>query len=109
KGGTDVVVAVVGTELGLLAPRTYTMYAVVAMLTVLFSPPLMSFLERRAPPTEDERKRLDAEEAERRSYVPHIERVMVPLDRRLHSTLAASLVQRIATSKHEQGQIFDIT
>lgn len=109
KGGTDVVVAVVGTELGLLTTRAYSMYAVVAILTVLFSPALMQFLAAKSPPTEEEEKRLENEEAERRSYVTSIERVLVPVDKSLLPSLAASVVERIAQSKHEHGQLFDIT
>lgn len=109
KGGTDVVVAVVGTTLGLLSATAYTMYALVAIVTVLFSPALIGFLERRAPPTEAERERLEAEEAKSRSYVPRIERVLVPISKQLRSTMAASVVESIAVAKHRQGQIFDIT
>lgn len=109
KGGTDVVVAVIGTELGLLSVRAYSMYAVVAILTVLFSPALIDWLERRTPPTEDEQERLQREEATRRAYVPRIERVLVPVQSDLLPSLAASVVERLAGSKHEQSQIFDIT
>lgn len=109
KGGTDVVVAVVGTTLGLLTATAYTMYAVVAIITALFSPALIGFLERRAPPTEKEHKRLEAEEASSRSYVPRVERVLVPISKQLRGSLAASVVESIAVAKHRQGQIFDIT
>lgn len=109
KGGTDVIVAVVGTTLGLLTATAYTMYAVVAIITVLFSPALIGFLERRAPPTEEESRRLEAEEASSRSYVPKIERVLVPISKQLRGSLAASVVESIAIAKHRQGQIFDIT
>src|SRR5919202_660286 len=44
KGGTDVIVAIIGVESGLLSVRAYTMYAVVAMLTVLVSPTLLRVL-----------------------------------------------------------------
>lgn len=109
KGGTDVVVAVVGTELGLLTTTAYTMYAVVAILTVLISPAIIGFLERRAPPTEKEQERLTAEEAGSRSYTPRIERVLVPISKQLRGSLAASVVESIAVAKHRQGEIFDIT
>jgi nucleotide-binding universal stress UspA family protein len=109
KGGTDVVVAVVGTTLGLLTATAYTMYAVVSIITVLFSPALIGFLERRAPPTEAERERLEAEEAGSRSYVPKIERVLVPISKPLLGSLAASVVQSMARAKHRQREIFDIT
>lgn len=109
KGGTDVVVAVVGTELGLLSATAYTMYALVAIITVLFTPALMSYLKRKSPPSEEEQERLETEEAERRAYVPKIERVLVPLSKPLRGSLSTGVVEQIAASKHEHGQIFDIT
>jgi Kef-type K+ transport system membrane component KefB len=109
KGGSDVVVAVIGTELGLLSTRTYSMYAVVSILTVLVTPPIITWLERRAPPSAEETDRLEKEEAARRSYVPRIERVLVPMHPSLGPSLAASVVELLAHSKDEQAQLFDIT
>jgi len=53
--------------------------------------------------------RLEAEEAERRVYVPRVERVLVPIEKRLLPGLAAGLVERLAASKAGDGQVFDIT
>lgn len=108
KGGTDVIVAIVGTELAFLSGTLYTMYAVVAILTVLASPPLIAWLEKRTPPSGEEIERLEKEEAARRSYTPGVERVMVPVSPSLLPSLAASLMETIAASKAEQGQTFDI-
>lgn len=109
KGGTDVIVAIIGAELGLLTSRTYTMYAVVAFLTVIISPLAITYLEQRAQPAGDELDRLEMEEAQRRAYVPHLEKVLLPIAHRLIPALAASVVERIALSKHQQKQLFDIT
>jgi Kef-type K+ transport system membrane component KefB/nucleotide-binding universal stress UspA family protein len=109
KGGTDVVVAVIGTELGLLSTRVYSMYAVVSIVTVLISPPIIAWLEGKAPPSPDETERLEKEEAVRRSYVPTIERVLVPLHPALQPALAAGVVELLAESKQEESQLFDIT
>ncbi len=108
KGGTDIIVAIVGVELGLLNARTYTLYAVVVILTVLLAPPVLTWLEKKAPPTAEESERLAREEAERRAYVPRIEHVLVPRVPQLLPGLVAEVVQRIAIAKHEQRQIFDI-
>jgi Kef-type K+ transport system membrane component KefB/nucleotide-binding universal stress UspA family protein len=108
KGGTDVIVAIIGTEMHLLTQRAYSMYAVVSILTVLFSPALLSALARRTPPAQEEEERLGREEGRRRSYVPKMERVLVPLVPELLPDLAASVVQSIAESKHAQGELFDI-
>lgn len=109
KGGTDVIVAIVGLELGLFSSRTYTIYAVVATLTVFVSPVLLSYLERRVPPSGAEQDRLEREEAARRSYLPRIERVVLPMLPQLLPELAGPIVQRMAVAAQRQGLIFDVT
>lgn len=109
KGGTDVIVAILGVELGLLTTETYTMYAVVAILTVLVSPSLVAYLETKVEPSQQEMERLNREEAKRRAYFPTIERVLVPLTPELAPALSAALVQTIAVAKQAEGEIFDIT
>jgi Kef-type K+ transport system membrane component KefB/nucleotide-binding universal stress UspA family protein len=109
KGGTDVIVAIVGVELGLLSNRLYTLYAVVAMLTVLVSPVLMTRLERRAPPSPDEARRLAEEEAQRSVYLSGIERVLIPLPTSPAPAMAAEIVTRIGETKQAHHQIFDLT
>lgn len=109
KGGTDVVVAIIATELGLLSGRAYTIYAVVAILTVVVSPPILAILARRAAPSEAETARLRNEEAEERAYLTGIERVFIPVAPQLAPSLAARVVERLAVAKHRQGRIFDIT
>lgn len=109
KGGTDVIVAIVGLELGLFSSRTYTIYAVVAILTVFVSPVVLSSLERRVPPSGAELERLEREEAARRSYLPRIERVLLPMLPPLLPELAGPVVERMAEAAQRQSQIFDVT
>ncbi|HJT77277.1 MAG TPA: cation:proton antiporter, partial [Gemmataceae bacterium] len=109
KGGTDVIVAILGVELGLLSEEGYTLYAVVAVLTVLVSPPVLRWLEKKAPPTPAEMDRLNREEAHRRAYLTGVERVLVPVLPQLQPAAVAGVVQAIARAKQAEGQIFDIT
>ncbi len=109
KGGTDVIVAILGAELGLLTARLYTMYTVVAIITVLFTPTILSWLEAKSPPTEEEQERLEREEASRRSYLPKVERALVPVLPQLFPLLAAGILEHIAAAKNGEEQIFDIT
>lgn len=109
KGGTDVIVAILGAELGLLSVRIYTMYAVVAILTVLFSPPIIAALEPHVPPSREEMERLNREEAKRRAYLPHMERVLAPATPELQPEIAASVLEQIARSKQAEQEIFDVT
>lgn len=78
KGGSDVIVAILGGSLGLLPETTYSMYAVVAILTVLLSPPLIKLLGAKVAPTKQESERLIKEEAKNRAYLSNVERVLLP-------------------------------
>ena len=109
KGGTDVVVAIVGTELLLLSSDLYTTYAVVAILTVIATPPLMNWLAGKTRPGEVELKRLNREEARKLAYLADRERVLVPLEPALMPALSARIVAAIATAKHLEGELFDVT
>lgn len=95
KGGSDVVVAIVGHQLGLLSTRVYTSYTVVALLTVAFTPALMRWLERRAPATGAEQQRLQAEQASARAYTSTLERALVPVLPGTQAALALDLVARL--------------
>ncbi len=109
KGGTDVVVAIVGTELLLLSSDLYTTYAVVAILTVVACPPLMNWLSAKSRPGEVELKRLNREEARKLAYLADRERVLLPLAPELLPALPARLVAAIATAKHAENELFDVT
>jgi Kef-type K+ transport system membrane component KefB/nucleotide-binding universal stress UspA family protein len=108
KGGTDVIVAILGAELGLLSVQGYAMYALVAILTVLVSPPILGYLEQRVPPSDEEQARLTREEARRQAYLPTVERVMVPVVPELFPAAAASIVETIARAKAAEDEFFDI-
>ncbi len=109
KGGSDVIVAILGVQLGLFSTETYTMYAVVAILTVLISPPLLMVLEKKVPPSQQELARLNREEARRRAYLSDVERVLVPMFPELLPAISASLIGTLAEGKQKEGEIFDIT
>lgn len=109
KGGTDVVVAIVGTELLLLSPDLYTMYAVVAILTVVVTPPVIGWLAAKTTPGEVELKRLNREETRKLAYLPDMERVLLPMVPELLPALTARVVSAIAAGKHSEKELFDIT
>ncbi|HZC05957.1 MAG TPA: cation:proton antiporter [Ktedonobacterales bacterium] len=109
RGGTDVIVAILGAELGLLTVQVYTLYACVAILTVLAAPFVIDLLERRTPPSREELARLNDEEARRRAYLSHMERVLAPNLPELQPAAMASLIEQIARAKKAEGEVFDIT
>src|ERR671939_2084980 len=108
KGGTDVIVAIIGVESGLLSVRAYTMYAVVAMLTVLVSPTLLRVLAAKAPPGPQELARLNREEAKRRAYLPRVERLLVPVLPALLPHTVARVVEQIARAKQQEHEMCEI-
>ncbi|WP_437594348.1 cation:proton antiporter domain-containing protein [Sorangium sp. So ce1000] len=109
KGGTDLIVAIVGVELGLLSNEGYTMYAVVALVTVTLSPALLLWLEKKTPPSPEESTRLESEEAARRAYIPGVERILVPIVARALPGFATDIVESIVASKRRLGETVDIT
>jgi Kef-type K+ transport system membrane component KefB/nucleotide-binding universal stress UspA family protein len=109
KGGTDVVVAIVGTEMLLFPSDLYTTYAVVAILTVLITPPVMSWLADKTQPGPMELKRLNREEARKLAYLADRERVLLPLIPELLPAGSARVVAAIAAGKQQERELFDIT
>lgn len=109
KGGTDLIVAIVGVELGLLADDSYTMYAVVALVTVTLSPALLLWLEKKSPPSPEESIRLESEEAARRAYIPGVERILVPIVANALPGFATEIVESLVASKRRLGETVDIT
>ncbi|MDR3613398.1 MAG: cation:proton antiporter [Candidatus Obscuribacterales bacterium] len=108
RGGTDVIVAILGGSLGIISEDAYSMYAMAAIFTVLISPPMIAALERYVPPTDDELKRLSKEEARRRAYLSGVERVLLPTFPDLHPSTCVPLLRWLALSKEMEGEVFDI-
>ncbi len=109
KGGTDVVVAIVGTELLLFSPDLYTMYAVVAILTVVVSPPILNWMAAKTTPGDLELKRLNREEARELAYLADMERVLLPMVPELLPALTARVIAAMAAGKGSERELFDIT
>ncbi len=108
RGGTDVIVAILGGSLGIIPDSTYTMYALAAILTVLISPPLVAALEKKVPPSEAELKRLSKEEARGRAYLSTVEKVLLPTYPELNPSGCVSILRSIATTKEAENEVFDI-
>ncbi len=109
KGGTDVVIAIVGTELLLLSSDLYTAYAVVAILTVVISPPAIRWMSAKTTPGDLELQRLNREEARKLAYLADRERVLLPMVPDLLPAHSALLAAAIAAAKHAEGELFDLT
>jgi Kef-type K+ transport system membrane component KefB len=108
RGGSDVIVAILGTSIGLLDPSIYSIYAIVAILTVLLSPPAIGVLAGKVPPSEEEGDRLKKEQAKKRAYLSGVERLLLPTFIALLPTQSVPVVKAIAATKEKEEEIFDI-
>ncbi|HET9690168.1 MAG TPA: cation:proton antiporter [Acidimicrobiales bacterium] len=109
KGGTDVVVAILGNQLHLLPSAAYTDYTVAAIVTVIATPGLMRALERRSPPSPAEQRRLQREVVASKAYSSSIERVLVPVLEELRPNLAIDVLEQLALSDERPGVTLDVT
>ncbi|HEY9718459.1 MAG TPA: cation:proton antiporter [Trichormus sp.] len=108
RGGSDVVVAILGGALTLLPEHAYATYAIVAIITVMILPRLIAWVAAKVPPTEQEQQRLTKEEASKRAYLSTVEKILLPSDPIFHPTEAVPALKSIAATKESQNEILDI-
>ncbi len=108
RGGTDVIVAILGSAVGLISEDIYTIYAVVAILTVIVSPSLFAFVAKKVLPSKDEATRLEKEEAKRRAYLSSVEQILLPSFAELLPAECVPIIKAIAATKESENEIFDI-
>ena len=109
KGGTDVIVAILGVELGLLSPDLYTTYTIVAIATVVVSPALIARFAAKATPSPSEAARLECERGGAARVHPSRREGARP-----HAGCGPSFVvhanrRALAASKQVLGETFDVT
>ncbi|HEY7549618.1 MAG TPA: cation:proton antiporter [Hyphomicrobiaceae bacterium] len=104
RGSTEVVIAAIGLSMGALNDQLYTMIVAMAVVTTMIMPPTLRWVMGRVPLRDEERRRLEKEEAEETEIVPKMERVLVAVDGSANGVLAAHLAglfvarQRILTT-----------
>jgi Kef-type K+ transport system membrane component KefB/nucleotide-binding universal stress UspA family protein len=91
RGSTEVIVATIGLSMGVLNKELYTMIVAMAVVTTMLMPPTLRWMMARVPLRDEERKRLDKEEAEETEIIPKMERVLVAVDGSANGAMAANL------------------
>ncbi len=79
RGSMEVVVAVIGLNLGILSPTMFSVVVLLSVLTVLTTPTLLRLAFTRFPPGPEEQARIAKEEAAASAYTPGVRRVLVPI------------------------------
>jgi Kef-type K+ transport system membrane component KefB/nucleotide-binding universal stress UspA family protein len=104
RGSTEIILATVGLAMGVLNQLLFTIIVVMAVVTTLCMPPLLRWALARVPIREQEKVRLEAEAAEEKEVIPHVERVLVAVDASDNGWLASRVAgwfiggRRLATT-----------
>jgi Kef-type K+ transport system membrane component KefB/nucleotide-binding universal stress UspA family protein len=91
RGSTEVIVATIGLSMGVLTRDIFTLVVVMAITTTMITPPLLRWALSRIPPTGEEKRRLEREEAAARDFVPSVERLLIGVDGGANGELASTL------------------
>jgi Kef-type K+ transport system membrane component KefB/nucleotide-binding universal stress UspA family protein len=99
RGSTEVIIATIGVSMGVLGEQLYTLIVAMAMITTMAMPPTLRWALSRVPMRDSERRRVEAEEAAEKDYLPNMERVLVVSDRSTNATLSQRLAGIIAAGQ----------
>jgi Kef-type K+ transport system membrane component KefB/nucleotide-binding universal stress UspA family protein len=95
RGAMEIIVATIGSSLGVLNQQMYSIIVMVAIVTSLMAPPLLRWTLSKVEIGEEEARRLEQEELESRSFIKNIHRVLMPTRGGANVQLAAQLVSHI--------------
>ena len=97
RGSTELVVARIGMDLGVLAPPMYALIVLVPIVTSIATPVLLRLAVRGLPPGGDEARRLEEEAADERAIIPRRgTKILVPTSGEPHAIQALRLAAPLA-------------
>ncbi|MGV8984729.1 MAG: cation:proton antiporter [Cypionkella sp.] len=100
RGSTEVIIATIGMSMGVLNKELYTLIVAMAMITTMIMPPTLRWALGRVPLREDERARLEKEEADEKDHLPNMERVLVVVDDSANAAQALRLSGAFAAAQN---------
>lgn len=92
RGAMGIIVASMGLQLAVLTPASYTIIVLVAVVTSLMAPPMLTATLARVPVSPDEAARLERSH----SFLSTLHRVLLPSRGGTNAQLAASLMACVA-------------
>lgn len=108
RGTTEIIVASIGLSIGVVSQDIYTLIVVMAVATTMVMPPMLRWALARIPPTGEEKQRLDREQAEKKDFVPRIERLLITADQSEDGKLASILGGLFAGSRQIMATLLDL-
>ena len=92
RGSTEVIIASFGLSMGALSQNLFTAIVTMAVVTTMVMPPMLRWSVARLPMRPEERARMEREDMDARSFVSHLERLLVAVD----SSYSGQLASRFA-------------
>jgi nucleotide-binding universal stress UspA family protein len=108
RGSTEVILATVGLSMGVLDQKLFTLIVLMAVVTTLCMPPLLRWALTHVPLREEEKKRMEAEAAEKKDFMPKLERALVGLDQGGAAPIAATLAGLLIGARHLTATVMEI-
>lgn len=99
RGSTEVIIATIGMSLGVLSETLYTLIVAMAIITTMIMPPTLRWALSRVPMRDDERERLEKEEAAENDFLPGMERALVIADQGKTADLSLRLAGAFAAGQ----------
>ena len=109
RGSTEVIVAAIGLSMGVLSQDLYTMIVTMAIVTTMAMPPSLRWALNRLPLTDEEKERLENDEADAKGFVPNLERVLIVADDSSNGKFAAHLGGLFAGSRRLATTVLPIS
>lgn len=95
RGAVEIVVALVGLQLGILNAASYAMIVVMAIATSLLTPPVLRWALGHVPTAAEEEQRLRRESLAAQSFLGGVERILVPIRDGRFALQAAAIVGQL--------------
>jgi nucleotide-binding universal stress UspA family protein len=108
RGTTEIIVASIGLSIGVVSQDIYTLIVVMAVTTTMVMPPMLRWALTRIPPTGEEKQRLEREQAEKKDFVPKVERLLITADQSEDGKLASILGGLFAGSRKIMATVLDL-
>lgn len=99
RGSTEVIIATIGLSMGVLSQNMFSMIVTMAILTTVAMPPMLRAALALLPMRQEEKDRLDREEAEEKGFAANLERLLLAVDESANAKFAAHLAGLLAGAR----------